>query len=361
MSRAGAFLEDVGFALLFPHSGISLPSLWEAVSRREHLHEPFTWGPDAERVWSWKDELPPAGLAWYGRFLRGRSSLLGPALLSDLYPRSGEPGDFQDARLDPHARRIAEVLLVDGPTSVAALRVGLGVEGTRSRAVFDRAITALGRQLVVTHYGTEEHGSGWPSAVMELTARAFALDPSRDREAAELRAARCFLDTVLEARPHELGNAFGWRAVRARELLEDLVARGGSISGREGVCRHRRRTSRVRVVVGSLHAWRSRGDRGRHRVGGPDLHHRGDEGRTAGRGEHLERGRRGHRGHPHGAAGPDRPVHGHTRDRPGRAPIDRPRRWVAKGQATAAGPVIAPLRTRAARGRHSDHRSHRSV
>lgn len=226
ISRAGAFLEDVGFALLFPRSGISLPSLWEAVSRRDLLHEPFTWGPDAERVWSWKDELPEAGLAWYGRFLRGRASLLSPSLLSDLYPRSGEPEDFQDARLEPDARRIAEVLLVDGPTSAAALRVGLGVEGTRSRAAFDRAITALGRQLVVTHYGTEQHGSGWPSAVLELTARAFALGPSRDREPGELRAARRFLDTVLAARPHDLGSAFGWRAGRARHILEELVARG---------------------------------------------------------------------------------------------------------------------------------------
>jgi hypothetical protein len=32
-----------------------------------HLGE--EWGPDAEREWGWKDELPLRRLAWYGRFL----------------------------------------------------------------------------------------------------------------------------------------------------------------------------------------------------------------------------------------------------------------------------------------------------
>ncbi|MGE5461196.1 MAG: hypothetical protein ACM3WR_11310, partial [Solirubrobacterales bacterium] len=39
------------------------------------------------------------------------------------------------------------------------------------------------------------------------------------------RAARRYLDTMLVARPYELGNAFGWGADAARSALDALVAK----------------------------------------------------------------------------------------------------------------------------------------
>ena len=103
IQRAGAFVQDVGFALLFPNKGVALPSLYDVASDKPLFTPGADWGPDADRVWGWKDELPRRRLAWYGRFVRGRPSLLAPALLSDLYPRSGEPEDFRDAELSPPA------------------------------------------------------------------------------------------------------------------------------------------------------------------------------------------------------------------------------------------------------------------
>src|SRR6266540_3814451 len=94
IERAAAFVDDVGFALLFPSRGVELPSLLEATSDRTIGQLGVDWGPDTERVWWWKDELPRRGLAWYGRFLRGRPSLLSRELLADLYPRAGRAGDF---------------------------------------------------------------------------------------------------------------------------------------------------------------------------------------------------------------------------------------------------------------------------
>ncbi len=227
IERAAAFIEDVGFALLFPKAGVALPSLWEAASDRPIRDDlGWEWGPEAERVWEWKDELPRRGLAWYGRFLRGRPSFLSLELLADLYPRRGRPNDFEEATLSPDARRIARIVLKSGPQSTAALREATGVEGRGGAERFSRALTELGRELVVTHLGTEDEGAGWPSAVLELTPRAFAIPRRRDAPRARLRAARRFLDTMILARPHELGNAFGWGATAAREALEELVSRG---------------------------------------------------------------------------------------------------------------------------------------
>jgi hypothetical protein len=112
MGRAGAFIDDVGLALLFPTAEAALPSLYQAASQQPLPLSEAGWGPDAQRVWGWKDELPRNGLAWSGRLLRGgRASFLAPGLLVDCYPRVGAPDDFRQAPLGEDAHRVAEMLL----------------------------------------------------------------------------------------------------------------------------------------------------------------------------------------------------------------------------------------------------------
>ena len=226
LERAAAFVDDVGFALLFPKANVALPSLWEAASDRELRDLGREWGPDAERIWSWKDELPQEGLAWYGRYLRGHPSFLSPSMLADLYPRGGRPDDFEDAALSPTAHRIARMLLKSGALPTGAIREALDVEGRRGNERFTGALTELGRALVVTNFGVEDEGAGWPSATLELTARVFTIPRRRDIARARLRAAETFLATVLVARPGELAAAFGWPAKQARAAFDELVAAG---------------------------------------------------------------------------------------------------------------------------------------
>jgi len=227
IERAAAFIDDVGFALLFPKSGLAVPSLWDAVSDRTTASLPREWGPDIERVWGWKDELPDRGLAWYGHMLFGRPSFLSKEMLGLLYPRDGKPGDFRDAGLSPDAGRIAEVLLSSGPTASATLRLAVGLDGKAGGNRFSKAIVELGRRLVVTHAGTEEMDAGWPSAVFDLTARAFRI--GRRPAGASTRAAERYLRTVLRAKPGELARAFGWPAASARDELDSLVRAGSAV------------------------------------------------------------------------------------------------------------------------------------
>jgi hypothetical protein len=224
LDRAAEFLDDVGFALLFGTERIALPTLYHAAADRPVLDLGTEWGPVAERVWGWKDELPLGGRAWYGRFLRGRASFLAPDLLADLYPRQGHPEDALDAGLSPDAAKVVRILLRSGPQTTVVLREALDAVGSGGGARFEASVRELGRALVVTTLGTRDEGPGWPSAVLELTSRAFRIPRRRPSEAERRRrAAGRFLDTVLSARPYELGNAFGWRAGPAREVLESLV------------------------------------------------------------------------------------------------------------------------------------------
>ena len=226
IDRAARFIDDVGFALLFPKAGVELPSLWQATTDRTLSEGEGDWGPDMDRVWRWKDELPRRGLAWYGEFVRGRKSFLSPVLLAELYPRVGRPDDFEEATLSHDAHRIARILLLDGPQSTAVLREALAVEGSRGAERFGRAVGELARVFVVTNFGTKDEGHSWPSAVLELTTRVFTIPKKRDVHACRLNAARTFLDTMLVAQPYHLGNAFHAGATAAREMFEELVALG---------------------------------------------------------------------------------------------------------------------------------------
>jgi hypothetical protein len=247
IGRAGAFIDDVGFALLFPASGMVLPSLYEAASEHPVPLAEMAWGPDAQRVWDWKDDLPRKGLAWSGRLLRGgRASFLAPDLLADCYPRAGEPDDFRQAPLGAEARRIAETLLASGPLPAAVLRQAVGLQGRRGGVRFSAAVVQLGRALVCTSFGTEQVGSGWPSVVLELTARAFDLggrDP--DEAARRLRVARRCLDTMLVPR------TASWPASSAgcRQLPAPPWTRWWTVARR---CWRRARTGPARSAAQAL-------------------------------------------------------------------------------------------------------------
>lgn len=217
LPKAAAWIDDLGFALLFAHKGQPIPSLWVR-SVTPTPDEKFDWGPEAETVWTWKDELPKRGLAWYGHFINGRKSFLSLTMLAALYPREGTVDDYRSATLSPDARRIADVLLPSGPQSAAALREATGLRG----APYDKAVKELGRALVITHAGIEEQGAGWPSSVLDLTVRAFKLKPRPD----PALATRTLLSTLIACQPNHLSRAYGWRSATAKEHLNAAVTAG---------------------------------------------------------------------------------------------------------------------------------------
>jgi hypothetical protein len=127
IEEAGRHIDNLGFVLLFPAERIEAPSLWEAVAGEDA--KPFAggMGHNETRIWQWKDELPSTGLAWYGRFLHRRSSLLSPELLAALYPGRGKETDHRTMDLPREAHDIVEALR-GGALTTATLRQ---ISGTR--------------------------------------------------------------------------------------------------------------------------------------------------------------------------------------------------------------------------------------
>lgn len=214
IARAGAFVEDMGFALLFPSERVLAPSLWEAVAGEDA--EPFATGMDVEeqRVWSWKDELPRRGLAWYGNFVAGRNSFLSPSLLRWLYPSNGGTDDHMSLDLSPTAHEIATAL-AEGPQPSASLRALMGDRGR-----YQRGAVELQRHLLVTTAGVHQQASGWPSKVLDLTCRRFDVGREQDH----LAAADLFIGVVLDASARDLARTFRWPVDKARGHLDALAA-----------------------------------------------------------------------------------------------------------------------------------------
>jgi len=212
IDQAAAYVDRVGFAVLFPAERVDSPSLWEAVAGPDAVPFAGGMGPAESLIWAWKDELPRAGLAWYGKFVYKRASLLSPRLLAALYAGAGETTDHLDFDLPDAAHRVAEALLT-GPLPTAALREIVG-----DRARYTTAIAALQRHLLVTSAGVREYRTGWPATVIDLTCRHFEVGGALDHSYATGR----FLDTMIEATPSQLARTYGWATGVARTQLNAL-------------------------------------------------------------------------------------------------------------------------------------------
>jgi hypothetical protein len=211
--EAASYIADLGFVVLFGDAEATLPSLREVARDDDAPRLDAGWNEDLERVWTWKDELPLEGLAWCGRFVAGRQSLVSPALLALLRE------DGAEAQLTPVSRKVFDHVRSAGPTSMRTIRRQFGLDSRGGQKVLGE----LGQALLVSNFGTVQDGPGWASCVIELTARAF---PGRDeRPVADRRrdAALVFLSTMVHAEPKELARAFRWPRRDAAAILTELT------------------------------------------------------------------------------------------------------------------------------------------
>ena len=234
LRAAGAWLDRVGVAAVFPGADLVLPSLWEAVAgsrdvdwavRDECGRVSFT--PEMARCWAWKDELPAHRLACVGKHLGRWAALVSPRLVPQLYALTGRTGvadDFRDAELTTLQREVAEAVLEEGPSTGPELRAMLGAD----RKQVDAAVVALQRALVLTNSGLVQQRQGWGAIAVDVLPRRFSLEPLPAADDARRTLAATVLASSGELSAADLGGALGWRVKLSREVLDQLVERGGA-------------------------------------------------------------------------------------------------------------------------------------
>src|SRR5512144_1764111 len=67
-AEAARYINRFGFCWLFAPRDrkLELPSLFEAVKGKRDAHID-DWDADSDRVWAWKNDLPAAKRAYYGK------------------------------------------------------------------------------------------------------------------------------------------------------------------------------------------------------------------------------------------------------------------------------------------------------
>jgi hypothetical protein len=238
-----AFVRRRGFVFFWTIQGIDFPSLWTAAAGDRPVSDQHD--DPAHVTWRWKDSLLGERRWYYGKLLRGKSTMVSLEDLPFFYALSDRVGDLDDyllgydaGRLTREARQIADVLLTEGSQHTVALRrlAHLASDGSKSR--FDKAITDLQRGLWVVPIGVAEAGAWHYAFIYELFERWFpsVIDVARtiSRAEAENHLATRWLDSVGAAMPRELQRLFGWSRDRAEETLERMGRSGSAAELNDG-------------------------------------------------------------------------------------------------------------------------------
>jgi hypothetical protein len=159
--EAARYLDERGFAPLFPLTGLDLPSLSDADAR------------EGDGAWRWKEVLPAQGRCAYGKFLRGRgffvSWRLFPAFYR-LYGRSASPEeDYAAGLLGRPDLAVWQAIAQRGPVDSRVLWRDMKPVFGGSRPRFEAALTALqaGFQIMVSGGSLE----GWSLHYWDLVER----------------------------------------------------------------------------------------------------------------------------------------------------------------------------------------------
>ncbi len=204
LREAAKFIDRVGFALLMPHRGLPLPTLWEAIRGRPGGHPFRPWTKHTDLLWDWKDELPAKRLAFYGSVWNGHPGLVSLEMFPCLLKLWGCPlglegfrEAYREGRLSFDANRLGETLLRGGLLNTYRLRVKIGL----SSNTFKRALVELQKKLVIAKCGTDERDTTWPAEVVDLSARVFPRAHTEARGLSFLEAREVALQKMQKNAP----------------------------------------------------------------------------------------------------------------------------------------------------------------
>ena len=235
--EALAFLNDVGFSLLFSAKDVELPSLWGAINGRDRALTEDRNDQALGWTWEWKDTLAANGQILYGKYLHKKPVFIALDLVPHCYALSGNYGEetdyleeYQEGRLSEESRRIYEALLEHGALPTSRLRREAGISGQQAAPRFDRALTELQMGYKITKVGISD-ASRWKYCyVYDLFLRRFPEQVATARNINSTQAMRAilcrYLKTVVAATPEQVVRLFGWESWRLQRIIAPLVEEG---------------------------------------------------------------------------------------------------------------------------------------
>ncbi len=231
LTDAARFIDRYGFCWLFAPRDrkLELPALFEAVKGQRDVHIE-NWDADSDKVWAWKNDLPAAKRAYYGKAFAGKPCFISLKMLPYALAAMGEP-DFENAyargAIAFDTKRVYDALKNFGAQPTQMLKRNAGFVGKDGNARFHKALDDLQKRLLAMPMGATNEGLAWPSQIFDLVAHWFP-EQTRAAETLDVHAARLvlmerYVKTVVAAPPDAMARLFAIPRYQVKSLVQDLT------------------------------------------------------------------------------------------------------------------------------------------
>jgi hypothetical protein len=228
---ATRYINRFGFCWLFAPRDrkLELPSLFEAVKGKRDAHID-DWDKDSDKVWTWKNDLPAAKRAYYGKALAGKPVFVSLQMLPYVIAALGEEdvaGAYERGMLSYDARRVYDALAQFGAQPTQNLKRTAGFVGKEGNTRYHHALDELQTRLIAAPMGATNEGMAWASQIFDLVAHWFE-SQAREAKQIDVHTARCelierYLKTILAAPPDVLARLFRIPRPELKPLLDEMV------------------------------------------------------------------------------------------------------------------------------------------
>ncbi len=230
------FVNERGFIYFWPITGITLPSLWGAVSGNRPV--PDDHDDPGHVSWDWKDSLLGKHVWFYGKILRKKATIISMEIAPYFYALTenyGSPEEdyltiYEQGRMTQEAKVVYEALLDHSPMDTINLRKTAHLTSQDSESRFNRALADLQADFKIMPVAVVDAGSWHYSFAYDIVARYEPSIVENARYLGELDARQKILElyflSVGAARSRDLVKLFGWKLPDLERAIQHLQQAG---------------------------------------------------------------------------------------------------------------------------------------
>jgi len=231
--EAVQFVNSRGYIFFWPISGITLPSLWGAVSGDRPV--PNEHDDPGHVTWDWKDSMLGKHIWFYGKILRKKATIISMVMAPYFYALTenyGSPEEdyltiYEQGRMTQEAKSVFEALLDNSPLDSITLRKSAHLTSQDSESRFNRALADLQNDFKIMPVGVVDAGSWHYSFAYDLVSRHEPELIEKARFIGELDARRKILDVFFRSvgltQSRELARLFKWSPREIEQAISYLL------------------------------------------------------------------------------------------------------------------------------------------
>jgi hypothetical protein len=230
------YVDKRGYIYFWPISGITLPSLWGAVSGDRPV--PNEHNDPGHISWDWKDSLLGKHVWFYGKILRKKATIISMEIASYFYALSENYGSleedyltiYEQGRMTQEAKVVYEALIENSPLDTINLRKASHLTSHESESRFNRALADLQADFKIMPVAVVDAGSWHYAFAYDIVARYEPTLLERACYLGELDARRKILELYFRSTGasqfRDLVKLFGWKPPDITQSVKQLEENG---------------------------------------------------------------------------------------------------------------------------------------